>query len=98
MAPTALKHTTPGIALVTGGSSGVGRAAAVSLNRAGWTVVICARRAEALQETINMMEDQARSHAIVADVSEPEDVTRCFEEIRQKYGRLRRGLAASLAV
>jgi len=39
------------IALVTGAGSGVGRAAAAGLMRAGWTVALVGRRADALQAT-----------------------------------------------
>jgi len=42
--------TTTGFALVTGGTSGIGKAVALGLAKAGWTVTICGRRAELVEE------------------------------------------------
>ena len=39
------------IALVTGAGTGIGRACAVALAEAGWTLAICGRREELLLET-----------------------------------------------
>lgn len=61
----------PGHALVTGGSSGIGKAIAVRLGRAGHRVTICGRSSDRLQETA---EDLARQDiyvtTVVADVSD----------------------------
>lgn len=43
--------TKPGTAWITGGGSGIGRALALRLARAGWQVVVSGRRPEPLQET-----------------------------------------------
>ncbi|HND54364.1 MAG TPA: SDR family oxidoreductase, partial [Pirellulaceae bacterium] len=56
--------TQPKVALVTGAGSGVGRAAAIGLHRAGWNVVLAGRRADALEET-------ARLAAAAANASSP---------------------------
>jgi len=40
------------VAVVTGASSGVGRATAIALASAGWEVTLIARRAEALKKTV----------------------------------------------
>jgi len=53
------------VALVTGASSGIGRAAALALRDAGWTVVATARRAEALKEI-----EGPRLHTAVLDVTD----------------------------
>lgn len=73
------------IAIVTGGGSGIGRAAALALADDGWTVVIAGRRAAPLDEVA------ARSTAIVpivADVSVEADVQHLFDETVQRFGRV----------
>ncbi|UYN99933.1 MAG: SDR family oxidoreductase [Devosia sp.] len=71
-------------ALVTGGTSGIGLASAKGLKLAGWTVMICGRRAELVE--------QARSeHGLdgaVCDVTDPGSVAALFDEIRSSYGRI----------
>ena len=65
------------VAIVTGASSGLGVAFAVGLAEAGADVVICARRAERLEETRERVEGLGRRClAVPADVSSPEDCTR----------------------
>ena len=77
------------IALVTGGGSGVGRAAALALLGAGWTVVLAGRRADALQETASLAGTQGtRTLCVPTDVTQPEAVDALFAEIKAKYGRL----------
>ncbi|SMQ62593.1 NADP-dependent 3-hydroxy acid dehydrogenase YdfG [Devosia lucknowensis] len=72
------------IALVTGGTSGIGRAVAVGLSQLGWRVTVCGRRSA-------MIEDVARAQGIdgvVCDVTDPESVAKLFSEIRVRYGRV----------
>ena len=56
------------IALVTGAGSGVGRASAVALMRAGWTVALVGRRADAL-EAAAMEGEAGRAMVLPTDVS-----------------------------
>lgn len=81
------------IALVTGASSGIGRACAIALLREGWTVWLVGRRAEALQETITQAalghpDAAARAHPVVADIGDPAAVERTFAAVRAHHGRL----------
>ncbi len=72
------------VVLITGGSSGIGRAAAQVLARAGARVAITGRDPERLQEA-------ARSLGVVgiqADVSNEADVLRTFREVKEKFGDL----------
>ncbi len=75
-----------GVALVTGGGSGIGRAAAVALAGAGFTVVVAGRRRRPLEETAS--EAGNGSTAIVCDVSEPSSVSALFDQVDATFGRL----------
>ena len=44
------------VAIVTGGGTGIGRAVALALAAAGGMVVICGRRLEPLEQTVNAMD------------------------------------------
>jgi 3-oxoacyl-[acyl-carrier protein] reductase len=72
------------VVLITGGSSGIGRAAAQVLAQAGARVAITGRDPERLAEA-------ARSLGVVgiqADVSNEADVLRTFREVKEKLGDL----------
>ena len=72
------------VAVVSGGSSGIGRAAALGLARAGYDVAICGRRAEALQAVAL----ETRGHWAECDVTDPAAVAHFFAGVREKYGRI----------
>jgi NAD(P)-dependent dehydrogenase (short-subunit alcohol dehydrogenase family) len=77
------------IALVTGASSGIGRACALALLKDGWQVVLVGRRADALQKTLaDAGEQRAHGHAMPADVSDESQVQALFAQVKQKFGRL----------
>jgi NAD(P)-dependent dehydrogenase (short-subunit alcohol dehydrogenase family) len=76
------------IAIVTGAGSGVGRAAALALARAGWAVVLAGRRKDALEETAGMAQAGARILAVPTDVSDPASVAALFAATKEAFGRL----------
>jgi NAD(P)-dependent dehydrogenase (short-subunit alcohol dehydrogenase family) len=76
------------IALITGAGSGIGRACAIALSKEGWSVVICGRRPDALQETIAEAGEGASMLAVPTDVSDPAQVKALFAQTKQAYGRL----------
>jgi len=77
------------IALVTGAGSGIGRACALALLKAGWQVVFVGRRLEALQASIALAgEHSDNGHAITADLTQESDVKALFAQIRTRFGRL----------
>jgi NAD(P)-dependent dehydrogenase (short-subunit alcohol dehydrogenase family) len=76
------------IAIVSGAGSGVGRAAALALARAGWAVVLAGRRKDALDETAALAPAGARLLAVPTDVSDQASVTALFAATKQAFGRL----------
>src|SRR6185369_8809944 len=67
-------------AVVTGASSGIGRAAAVELARRGADVVLAARRAERLEAVVRECAALGvRATAVVADVTSRDDCRRLIE-------------------
>ena len=76
-------------ALVTGGSSGIGRAAAVAFAREGAEVVIAARGVERGRSVVEEIESNGGTALFVAtDVARGDQVEALFEETRRRFGRL----------
>ncbi len=76
----------PRVALVTGAGSGIGRATAIALADAGWTVVLTGRQRDALEAVAEVRPGQFCVHP--ADVTQPEAVDDLFVFIRERFGRL----------
>jgi NAD(P)-dependent dehydrogenase (short-subunit alcohol dehydrogenase family) len=77
------------IALVTGASSGIGKACALALLKEGWQVVLVGRRADALAAAVAEAGPNAgKAHAIPTDLSKEPEVKALFEQIRSRFGRL----------
>ena len=75
------------VALVTGASSGIGRAIAVGWARAGARVACAARSASGLAETVAAIEAAGRDGlAVRADVTRHADVERMYEETASAFG------------
>ena len=72
------------VALVTGGSAGIGRAIAATLARAGTRVAITGRNAEKLKAAAEAI----GAHPIKADVSQETDVLRTYQEVLARFGDL----------
>ncbi|WP_307674327.1 SDR family oxidoreductase [Streptomyces sp. V4I2] len=78
------------IAMVTGAGSGIGRAVAVELLRAGWSVALAGRRTETLEATAALAPEGTggASIAVRTDVSRPEDVAALFAATTDRFGRV----------
>ena len=77
------------IALVTGASSGIGKACALALLKEGWQVVLVGRRADALAAAVAEAGPNAgHAHAIPTDLSKEPEVKALFDQIRSRHGRL----------
>lgn len=66
--------------LVTGASSGIGRATAIECSRLGATLVITARNEERLRETFNSLDGEGHL-MLIADVTKQEDVSRLVQAV-----------------
>src|SRR5260370_17818779 len=77
------------VAIVTGGTSGIGRAAAVAYAREGARVVVAGRRAAEGEETVRLLRAQGGEGIFVTtDVSKAPQVKELVERTLQKFFRL----------
>jgi NAD(P)-dependent dehydrogenase (short-subunit alcohol dehydrogenase family) len=77
------------VAVVTGAGSGIGRAACVTLLKAGYQVVLAGRRQQALDETLALAgELSGQGLALATDVSREDQVEALFTTTQRTYGRL----------
>ena len=77
------------VVVLTGGSSGIGRAAAVEFVRRGARVIVAARRSAELKETVRLCEQWGgQAMDVVVDVTKAEDVERLFERSLALEGRI----------
>ncbi|OGO50808.1 MAG: short-chain dehydrogenase [Chloroflexi bacterium RBG_16_68_14] len=77
------------VAIVTGGSRGIGRAIALGLAGEGCHVAVCARGEEALRQTeAELRERGVDALAVAADVTRAEDIERLVAETVARFGRL----------
>jgi len=77
-------------ALITGGSQGIGFAAAMNFMRAGASVAIAARRADVLEQARQAIarEGKGKAVGIVGDVSKADDCARVFATAETELGRV----------
>lgn len=77
------------VVVVTGASSGIGRATALEFARRGATVVLAARRSELLDEVANACEELgARALAVPTDVTDEEAVRVLAARAVDEFGRI----------
>jgi 3-oxoacyl-[acyl-carrier protein] reductase len=77
------------VAIVTGGSRGIGAAIAGVLAEHGAAVVVSARDADRLQRAVRELEERGASAlGVVADAGKREDADRLVEAARTRFGRL----------
>ncbi|HUD11765.1 MAG TPA: SDR family oxidoreductase [Candidatus Saccharimonadia bacterium] len=84
-----MKDLTDQVVVITGASSGIGRATAIEFARAGAKVVLAARDAEALKEAASECEGVgATAMAVVCDVIQEDQVERLASRAEEAYGRI----------
>ena len=77
------------VALITGGSSGMGRATAIAFAREGAKVVVAARRVKKGEETVSLIKEAGSDGIFVkTDVTVEEEVQALIEKTIATYGRL----------
>src|SRR4051812_10183515 len=77
------------VAVITGASDGIGRAAARVLAREGAWVALCARGREKLQAVVDEIEQSGgRAWGMPADVSTAEGPARFIQGVLDQFGRL----------
>lgn len=83
------EHLRDRIAIVTGGGSGIGLAAARALAREGATAVLFGPDGEMLSSALKALKsDGLRTHSIIGDVSSRESVRALIEDILLRFERL----------
>jgi NAD(P)-dependent dehydrogenase (short-subunit alcohol dehydrogenase family) len=84
-----MSSMTSKVAIVTGASSGIGRAAAIAFGKAGTKVVVVARREDRGQETVRLVQETGSEAVFVqADVTKASDVEAMVKKTLEIYGRL----------
>jgi NAD(P)-dependent dehydrogenase (short-subunit alcohol dehydrogenase family) len=76
------------VAVITGGSSGIGRATAEGLAQEGVHVVCCARDGERVGNVAGHLRDAhgVEARGVQADVTKSEDLSRLVEEVQSVFG------------
>jgi NAD(P)-dependent dehydrogenase (short-subunit alcohol dehydrogenase family) len=77
------------VAFVTGGGTGIGRAAAVAFAREGASVGVAGLTRKELEETVQLIErGSGRALALTCDVTKSDDVKAAVERTVEAFGRL----------
>ena len=77
------------IALISGGGSGIGRATALALGAAGFSLALTGRRPEPLAETAEACRQAGvEAIAVPADITDPTSVAALYDAVREHFGRL----------
>ena len=77
------------VAVVTGAGSGIGRASALALVEAGFSVALAGRRRDMLEETARLANaPPPRTQVVPTDVTDPASIAALFDAVKGTYGRI----------
>lgn len=76
------------VAVITGASAGIGRAAALEFARRGWRVALLARRSRHLDEAVAESGRLSASLGIPVDVADPDQMEAAAAEVEARWGRI----------
>src|ERR1700748_2442741 len=72
--------------MITGASSGIGKAAALEIGEAGGTMLLVARRADQLQEVADEIQDRGGvAYVHRCDLSDTDDIDRMCAEVLEQH-------------
>jgi NAD(P)-dependent dehydrogenase (short-subunit alcohol dehydrogenase family) len=74
------------VAIVTGAGTGIGKAAAIALAKAGYAVALAGRRKEPLDEAAK--EAKGKTLVVPTNVGDPASVKALFAKVKDQFGRL----------
>ena len=74
------------VAVVTGAGTGIGKASALALLNAGYSVALAGRRGDLLEQAVSESGAGSRALAVPTDVSKSADVNALFAKAKEKFG------------
>lgn len=75
-------------ALITGASSGIGKATAIALANEGYNLIICGRRKEALDELQNELQKKVKTHSLQFDVRNKKEVKEAIQGLPKEFSEI----------
>lgn len=76
------------IAIVTGGTSGIGLSCARAFADAGATVIVCGSSKEKGHAALHELGPERDAHFIVSDFRRSDDIQALFDEVERRFGRI----------
>lgn len=76
------------IALVTGATSGIGKATAIKLAENGYDLILCGRRIKKLEELQNRLSQKVKIHSLVFDVRNKKDVEKQLNSLPNEWKKI----------